>query len=254
MWNEEPGVGGGDRALDQPARYSFTLSLCHHVKHSSCSFSPSSHLSRVLLDPRTLLLLSSMTLKWGSREIIYVIDHEGVHLCKGFHHPFLPRTPPTTRWLPLLPPSASVLSHDPLGFGDSSPQMPAPGVVCLSRVHGVLPTHSRDGLGRNKPENPWGLSHLLDSRWGLKSEEPQGTASGGESLRVFKTRSLLPSSPLGFAFSITVFSFLPSPLTALGLGVFSKIHAPLLAFVPDTSPESRVITVHAFTHENWSRE
>lgn len=58
-----------------------------------------------------------------SSKIMHGVDHQIVCLCKSFlHHPSLPISPSTMQ---LLPPSASVFSHDPLGFGDSSPQMPS---------------------------------------------------------------------------------------------------------------------------------
>lgn len=128
-----------------------------------------------------------------------------------------PHLPPCVR-LPLLPCSASVLSRSPSGFGDSSPQMPSPGVVGTPPRASASSQSSRQS--RNKPENPWDLLPSLDPRWGFKSGEPWGTVSGGESLHFSKTWSLLPSALYpGFAFSVPVPCFPPFPLSSLALGI-----------------------------------
>lgn len=61
--------------------------------------------------------------------MLHGIGDQVMSLCtSSLHHPFLPRTPPATVRAAAPPPVLSISPQpQPIGFGDSSPQMPSPG-------------------------------------------------------------------------------------------------------------------------------
>lgn len=215
-------VASSDGAPVQPGHCSFyLLSLCHYIWHSACSLLPSSLLSHLfMMDPPTLLL-SSVRMKLESSEVCMWLTSGCVPEQGIFHlHSPSPATPTFTL----------VLSSDPMGFGDSGSQMPNP-----RGWRGLYPQYTSQCAASSQSRKPQqkqareSLSSVafLGPRWGWKSEEPWGTASGGgESLHFFRTWSLLPFlSPLLPSLSLYP-RFLFSHLSSSGFGILLQNPSP----------------------------
>ena len=121
---------GGARALDQPACNSLAVSGRQVGTPRSFSGTATSHTCFWT----TPLLLSPMRLTWVSSEMLCGVEGQVVDPCTllSIILPSLSRHPPPG--LPFLPRSASVLSHRPLGFDESSSPSPRGGKLYPERV------------------------------------------------------------------------------------------------------------------------